>query len=48
MRPDERDISSFFLEDADKNGHTDVTKRWLKGDTATVIVAGRYEAHPST
>lgn len=37
----EPDIASWFIEDAEKNKNNGQTRRWLSGDTATVVVAGR-------
>lgn len=39
---EERDIASWFIEDAKSNGNNPDQQRWLSGDTATVVVAGRY------
>ena len=38
---EERDIASYFLEDAEFKKDDPNHKRWLSGDTATVVVAGR-------
>lgn len=37
----ERDIASWFIEDAGNNKGDKEHQRWLSGDTATVVVAGR-------
>ncbi|PQE28382.1 Cytochrome P450 protein [Rutstroemia sp. NJR-2017a BBW] len=37
----EKDIASWFIEDAEKNKDNDQHGMWLSGDTATVVVAGR-------
>lgn len=44
-RPEEKDIASFFLEEAEKEEYSPAMQKWLKGDTATVIVAGRYDTY---
>ncbi|KAK3166673.1 hypothetical protein OEA41_009798 [Lepraria neglecta] len=46
-RPEEKDTSSFFLDEADKEGHSESMQNWLKGGTATVIVAGSDTTAPS-
>ncbi|KAL8653586.1 MAG: hypothetical protein Q9210_002004, partial [Variospora velana] len=39
-KPPERDIASYFIEEAETRGHSEFMQRWMQGDTATVIVAG--------
>ncbi|KAL9120139.1 MAG: hypothetical protein Q9187_003309 [Circinaria calcarea] len=45
--PEETDISSFFLDEANKGRDTAVMQNWLSGDAATVIVAGSDTTAPS-
>ena len=44
----ERDIASWFIEDAKGNEDNNEHMRWLSGDTATVVVAGRSEPYCPT
>ncbi|KAJ5372970.1 hypothetical protein N7517_004976 [Penicillium concentricum] len=39
--PADRDIASWFIEDHVKHGSDPSRARWLSGDTATLVVAGR-------
>ena len=41
---EERDIASWFIKDAENNKDNKEYQKWLSGDTATVVVAGRYSA----
>ncbi|TGO47638.1 hypothetical protein BCON_0269g00040 [Botryotinia convoluta] len=43
----ERDIASWFIEDAEKNKNNGQYRRWLSGDTATVVVAGSDTTAPT-
>ncbi|KAB8294166.1 hypothetical protein EYC80_009606 [Monilinia laxa] len=43
----ERDIASWFIEDAEKNKGNINHQRWLSGDTATVVVAGSDTTAPT-
>ncbi|KAL9055425.1 MAG: hypothetical protein Q9206_003146 [Seirophora lacunosa] len=45
-RPPERDIASYFIEEAESKGHSKNMQRWMQGDAATVIVAGSDTTAP--
>jgi cytochrome P450 len=42
MEPEEKDIASFFIDEAENQKEDPSRDDWIRGDTATVIVAGRY------
>jgi hypothetical protein len=41
MAPEEKDIASFFIDEAENQKEDPSRDDWIRGDTATVIVAGR-------
>ena len=40
MKPEERDISTYLIEEAHKNGYHKYDQDWLRGDAILVVVAG--------
>ena len=38
-------MSSYFIEEAERDKCTEAMYRWLEGEATTVMVAGRYEAN---
>ena len=39
------DLASWLIAEAEKTGFREEDMRWLAGDAATVVVAGRYGSH---
>jgi len=44
---EERDIASWFIEELEKDSDNKLHRRWLSGDTATVVVAGSDTTAPT-